>query len=262
MTRRGFWAALAAPAASAAELTTARLTPEINRTFQKYVARREAEINRRGKGRPFLWVAENAKRWRQAREEVVVDGYERGSSTKVGDGLAHDWIGSVFIPRVNLQQVLEFVQNYDRHHEFYRPEVVRSRLLERQGERFKVYLRLKKTKIVTVVLDTEYDVRYETLDERRARSTSLSTRIVEIDDPGTEKEKPLPEGHDHGFLWRLNTYWRFAEQDGGAYVECEAISLSRGIPFLAAPLVVPIVRSLPEDSLRHTLEKTRASLTA
>jgi hypothetical protein len=57
-------------------------------------------------------------------------------------------------------------------------------------------------------------------------------------------------------LWRLNTYWRLLERDGGTYLQCESISLSRGIPTGLGWLVGPFVTSIPRESLAFTLETT------
>ena len=38
----------------------------------------------------------------------------------------------------------------------------------------------------------------------------------------------LPPGVDHGFMWRLNSYWRFEGRNGGVYIECEAWPPSSG----------------------------------
>lgn len=247
---------------AAPRLVMARLTPATARAFDTYVGKREAQIAARGRQRGFLWVTEDADRVRRVKQETIVKAHDNGAIAEVGDGLAHDWMGATFMPGVTLKGALAFVQDYGRHQDFYQPEVLRSRLLSRSGDHFKVYLRLKKTKVVTVVLDTEYDVTYFQLDPNRAYSRSLSTRIVELEDAGTPDEKAMAPGIDHGFLWRLNTYWRFCEQDGGTYLECEAISLSRGIPMLLGPMVAPIIRSLPEDSLRQTLDLTRKHLLA
>ena len=51
-----------------------------------------------------------------------------------------------------------------------------------------------------------------------------------MDDAGKPNEKVRPPDAGYGFLWRLDTYWRFEERDGGAYTECRAISLTRDIP--------------------------------
>ena len=45
--------------------------------------------------------------------------------------------------------------------------------------------------------------------------------------------------------------------DGGTYVECEAISLTRDVPWGLRWLIEPIVRTLPRESLTNTLRATR-----
>ena len=65
-----------------------------------------------------------------------------------------------------------------------------------------------------------------------------------------------------GFLWRLYSYWRFHERDGGAYVECRAISLTRDVPTGLGWIIEPIIQKLPKESLIHTLNATRHALLA
>ena len=50
------------------------------------------------------------------------------------------------------------------------------------------------------------------------------------------------------------------ERDGGVYVECESVSLTRDIPFGLGWAVGPFVTSLPRESLELTLTKTRETL--
>jgi hypothetical protein len=61
-------------------------------------------------------------------------------------------------------------------------------------------------------------------------------------------------------MWRLNTYWRFLERDGGTYIQCESLTLSRDIPFGLGWVIGPFVMSVPKDSLTFTLDRTRAAL--
>lgn len=178
----------------------------------------------------------------------------------VPGGLVHDWTGIVFIPGVSLPQTLGLLQDYNRDQDYYRPEVLQSRLIESSQNEYRVFLRLKKTHVVTVVLDTEYDVHYFHLDPARAYSRSYSTRIQEVEDPGSAKEYIRPTGDDHGYLWRLYSYWRFYEADGGTYIQCEAISLTRDVPYGVGWLVNPFIQSIPTESLRFTLEATRTAL--
>ena len=161
--------------------------------------------------------------------------------------MIHDWVGTAFLPGATLAQVLALVQDYDHTAEHYRPEVQASRLISREGDDFHISMRLRKHKVVTVLLDTEYDVHYGRLDPQHWYSESRSTRIAEAD------------GGDHGFLWRLNSYWRFVQVDDGVIVQCEAISLTRDIPTGLGWMIGPFVSKIPRESLEFTMTRTRAA---
>ncbi len=94
----------------------------------------------------------------------------------------------------------------------------------------------------------------------RAYSRIRSTRVTEIADAGTPQERAKPAGEENGFMWRLNTYWRFLDRDGGTYIQCESLTLSRDVPFALAWIIRPFVTQLPKESLTFTLEKARAAL--
>jgi hypothetical protein len=247
---------------AASHVHAADLQPETVRAFEKYIRETEIRLDQRLPSK-FLWLDDDAQRATQVRAgQVAIENRGGHGMLPVPGGLIHDWIGAAFIRGATIDQTLALVQNYDRHQQIYQPEVLRSRLLSRNGNDFRVYMRLLKKKIVTVVLDTEHDVHYERIDASRWRSRSHSTRITELENPGKPSERALPAGDDHGFLWRLNSYWRFEQRDGGVYVECEAISLTRGIPAGLGWLVEPIIKSLPRESLANTLRETRTALAA
>ena len=134
--------------------------------------------------------------------------------------------------------------------------------MSRTGDEFHVYLRPRKKKIITVVLDTYHVAHYSRLGPHRADCHSRSTQILEVQDPGTAGETRLPADTGHGFLWRLYTHWRFDEKSGGVFVECRAISLTRDVPLALALIINPIVRKLPRESLLNTLTSTRDALVA
>jgi hypothetical protein len=192
--------------------------------------------------------------------EVVVDRIEtldRGRTIAVPDGLIHHWIGTTFIPGVTLAQTIAFLQDYDNQYKFYAPDVERSRLVARDGNNFKVFMRLRKK---IAVLDSDYDVNYRWSTPDRAVSRSLSTRIAEVDNAGQKNESKKPVGNDNGYMWRLNSYWRFAQRDGGTYVQLEAVSLTRDIPVGLGWLIGPFISSIPKESLEFTLGRTREAL--
>jgi hypothetical protein len=187
-------------------------------------------------------------------------GCESASCTDIPGGLIHDWTATVFVPGVTLAQTLEALQDYDRDAEYYAPQVVCSKLLSRDANRFRVFLRLKQTHVTTVVLDTEYDIAYLTIDGTHAASNSHSIRIAEIEKAGTAGERAKSPSAENGFLWRLNSYWRFQEADGGVYIECRAISLTRDVPTGLKWLIAPYIENIPRESLHFTLSATREAL--
>jgi hypothetical protein len=185
-----------------------------------------------------------------------------GAVIEAPDGLIHHWVGAVFIPGATLRQVLDLVQDYDHHQGVYKPEVVRSQLIHQEGNEYQIYYRLVEKKIITVTLNTNHDVRYFPIDATHCRSRSVATRIAEVANAGQPDEHEKPIGHDGGFLWRMNSYWRFEEKDGGAYVEVESISLTRDIPTGLGWLIKPFVTSIPRESLLMTLGSTRSAVAA
>ena len=100
-------------------------------------------------------------------------------------------------------------------------------------------------------------VRYARHGPGLASSASYATRIAEVKDAGTARETEKPVGDDRGFLWRLNSYWRFEEAWGGVIVELESISLSRGVPVALRWLVGRYLDSVPRESIAATLEPIR-----
>ena len=234
----------------------ADLRPATVQAFDRYIQQTEQRLNAR---KVFLWADESADRNRRVKNgEVVVEPTGSKPVIDVTDGLIHDWVGAVFLPGINLAATLEHIQDYD-HARTLHHEVVDSRILAHSGNDFRVYMRLLKKKVITVVLDTEHDIHYFPIDATHCRSQSRTTKIAEVDNPGKANERELPPGTGHGFLWRLDTYWRFQERDGGTWIECQAISLTRDIPTGLGWLIEPIIRSLPRESLENTLRETAAA---
>jgi hypothetical protein len=243
------------------EVTRVQLKPAAVEAFDKYMQAAQARFDSSLRGGAFLWVDASPDRKRAVRDgKILAEPSNQSGDIEVPDGLIHDWKGAVFVPGVTLAQTLRMFEDYNNHKNIYHPEVLDSRLLSRHGGDFHVFLRVVKKQILTVVLNTEHDVRYVKLDRRRWYSKSFTTRIAEVVDPGPN-EHELPPGDDHGFLWRLNSFWKFEERDGGVYLECQVISLTRDVPAGLGWLINPIIRSLPRESLTNSLNATRQALT-
>ncbi len=198
------------------------------------------------------------------RGEVVIEPLQvrdGGKAVVIPHGLVHHWVGMAYVAGVGVDDAVKLLQDYDHHAEIYQPAVQRSKILSRDGDHFHVFLRFYQKKVIAVTLNSEHDAEFVRAGEGRVYSRIHSTRIAEVADAGTPSEHERPVGQDGGYLWRLNTYWRFVERDGGTYIQCESITLTRDIPLGFGWVVKPFVTGIPRESLTFTMERTRKALT-
>ena len=242
--------------------------PQTSQAFDDYITQAEARIpQQRSQTNAFLKPdsvspEQRSELLRRLRQGEVVIEKVGNTPEEIPGGLIHDWQGWVFIPNATVENVVSFIRDYDHLARYYSPDVLQSRLISSHGDDLHVYMRLQKHKVVTVVLDTEYDVHYGRNDATHQYSISRSTRVSEVENPGSPNEHVLPQGHDHGYMWRLNSYWAFEQAGDGVLVQCEAISLTRDIPTGLAWLIGPFVNSIPRESLEFTLTATRNAMAA
>jgi hypothetical protein len=177
-------------------------------------------------------------------------------STDVPGGLIHHWRGTVFVPDVTLDEVLAELQSADaRRH--LQDDVLAWRVVSGQPASGRIFLKLVRREIVTVTYNTEHDVRFQRRTPTRATSRSEAVRITELEDAGTPREREKGAEEDRGFLWRLNSYWRYDQVPGGVVIVMESVSLSRQVPALVRPLVRPLVDRIARESMTRTLDAVR-----
>lgn len=250
-------------------------SPQALAAFSQYIARAEANIQREESAPdtflgtqafPVRNEAELEARLRHGEIMVTSGGI---TPVEVPGGLIHHWVGLAFIPQATISQLFAVLQNYDQMARYYSPDVAVSHLVKRHGDNFQVSMRLREHKIVTVMLDGLYDIRYGELDDAHQYSTSHSTQMVEVSDDRDSRQTTAGDqgdssigGPDHGFLWRTNAYWRFEQVNDGVFVEFESISLSRNVPAGWGWLIEPLVREIPRESLLFTLRATRKAVLA
>lgn len=182
-----------------------------------------------------------------------------GDTIDVPSGAIHHWRGTMFVPDVLVDDVLANArQSADA--DDLQEDVLESRILEQGPDTMRVFLKVKRKKFVTVVFNTEHTVEYAWHGPAHASSASRATKIAELRDPQTPNEREKPVGHDRGFLWRLNSYWRYTQVEGGVIVECESLTLSRSIPVLLRVFIGRLINSAARESMERTLEGMRARL--
>lgn len=212
------------------------------RGFAAYVAAQEARMRSEIANGGFF-AESGLERLRQGDTPV-----EAAGPPPVAGALLHHRKARAFAAGATFAQALALVEDYGNYAAVYAPDIRKSRVLERRGHDARIYLQIFQRKILSATLDTEHEVSYTGLDERRGYSFTRTTKAAEAGRA------------DRGFLWRMNSYWRFWERDGGVYIQVEAISLSRDAPPGLGWIVTGFIKAVHKDFLLHMVEATRRAL--
>jgi hypothetical protein len=233
----------------------AELKEETLSRWNDYIQSATSQVGSQGS---FLWIDQAPDRVQRVRAgEILVSSVGQHNPKPVPSGLIHDWMGAAFMPNATVEDVLDAVRDYGEYTEFYKPTVVASKLLGRDGDCDKYSMRVvNKEAVAGTALDMEYETCYFHPDEHRWYSITRSTRVQEIRHYGQPNEQKLPSDQGSGYIWRLYSVAKFEQRDGGIYVEVEAIALSRDIPLAARWLVSPIVRRISKNSMLLSLKQT------
>jgi hypothetical protein len=261
--------AAATPDSTAADMASIDLRPHTIQAWDKYEQRVSGRYDQASAtAMPFFALdAFQVQDWRSAatRGDVTMTRVERARpgdpDIDVADGKIHHWTGAIFIPNTTLDAVMQRLGQLAGQEQHHYEDVLASRLLSKDPDHYRIFMKIRRTKFITVTYNTEHDVRYRRISATRASAKGIATRIAQLDEAGTPREREMKVGSDGGYLWRLNAYWRYEALNGGVMIECESVSLSRGIPFLLKPFVTSAVEGTARESLERTLFGLRKYLT-
>ena len=241
-----------------------RLQPTAVSAWDRYVQLTEARIQQEVADPSFMVFSAGAYA-RLRKGELILEErktLDQGREIRFEGAIPHHFVASIFIPNGTLERTLQVVEDYDRYQTIHAQDISKSRTLERHGHDARIFLAIRQKKGVTATIDVEMNVHYTAVDAKRAWSARRSTRVAEVENPGEAKEREKPIGDDRGFLWRLNSYWRFWEKDGGTYLQVESISLSRSGPALVAWVFNSALHGVHRDFLTHMVVQTREAVVA
>jgi hypothetical protein len=243
--------------------SAATLKPETLAAWDAYMQAANDKMQARLQpGATFLWIDEDPDRADRIRAKgPYIAPMAKDIPRKVPSGLIHDWLGAGFVPDVKIEDILRVVRDYDRYKDVYHPGVIDSAFRRTDGMQDFFFMRLANRSVVAkTALDTEGVASYIRVDDKRWYGVSNTTEIREIDKFGTEEQRTLPPDQGTGLIWRLSSFTRLEERDGGVYAELEAIALSRDIPAAFRLFATPIVRRVSRDSLATSLHQTKVAI--
>ncbi len=234
---------------------------EATRAFNAYIATFEGRLAQQHSGAASFLAESQAGRLAKVRlGGLLVEQVTSPGGLNVPGAMLHHWRGTAFAPGAKVEEFERLLRDFDNYPTTFAPQVERARGKLAQGHPEQLWMRVRQHHVITVVMDSSYDVSFSRLDVRHGFSISRSTRIAEVGSPGTTGEKVLEGKEEHGFLWRQDTYWSYEERDGGLFIQVESVSLTRSVPVGLAWAVGPFVESVPRESLEFTLRSVCRAL--
>ena len=216
-----------------------QLDPQALQVFEKYVAQFQRDV--------VVPYEQTGKMWLDASDSCCLHKASfatgkpvleaRENTDIVGGASIHHFSGVMHIAGGTIANVRRVMQDYEL------PEVLQARHRSKRRTAksppparppMSTFCRrlslIQSTLWMCVSYDCIYDTHYRLFNPHRWESVSTASSIKEWRDPKDVKAGYLPEGDDHGFLWRTNTYWFVRDNDGGIDLELDSLTLSRPVP--------------------------------
>jgi hypothetical protein len=216
-------------------MPAAELEPETVAAFDRYVKITEDGFAKHQGFEDFLWLDHHPKEkslvWLQQSVVAPMQTLDQGAPIEVPNGEIQHWLGAVYAENMDVGNVSRMLLNFPLYKEFFKQQIIDSKLTKQEGDQYDVFLRFYKKQVSTVVLNVNETAKYAVLDPMRWTLAFHSTHIGEVEHPKNKKkldEERWPE-EAVGYLWRLNLYFRVQQSDNGVYIELEVISLAHEV---------------------------------
>jgi len=245
---------IAARSTAAAELEARTLA-----AYERHLTAVSEAFTRRTGSTTFLDMDTPEALARMRKGEILLAPGTGDGITDIPNGLIHHWRAAAFIPSVTLERLLMVAQDYSGYADMF-TWVTASQLVDRQGDRFRSFFRVRRRSgVVTGVIDVWMVTDYRRIESDRAVSTAAAECVRQVEHAGEPSEKRLRPGTGSGYIWRADALSKYLARDGGVYVELDALGLSRGYPPLLGWVVEPVARRLGRESAAESVNQLRAA---
>jgi len=239
-------------------------SPETTAAFDRYIGLAEAEMQARSTPEDFLWLDQHRKEktavWMSQNFLIPEETLDHGKKVEIPGASIQHWLGAVYLETATFERVRDMLLDYGNYKNFFKQQIVDSRLIKRDGDRFDASLRLRKKQITQVVLSAAIATEFKSLDTQRSTITTRSIRIGEAEHGNKTSDQEISE--QNGYLWRLNFYWRLEAANPGVYAELELISLSPSTGTLRPGRYLNGFQTFPRELAQSFLDGLAAAFPA
>jgi hypothetical protein len=214
----------------AAFLPIEHLDSKTVEAYQAYIEKFEREVVKPYAESGKLWIDASACCVKGSNGKAIV---EARNNDDVAGGSIHHFSGTMHIDGATIEDMRRVMEDYPNYPKNFKPDVTKaSGVLQpdssKADDHFVSHLTLSESTLwMGVQFETTYDTHYRWIDEHRWASKSVATDIQELKDAKDPSKGMFPQGDDHGFLWRTQTYWFVRQSNGGLDLQLDSISLAR-----------------------------------
>ncbi len=124
------------------------------------------------------WGAQTDSRLRQG--ELIIEHLTPANEADVTGALLHHWRGTAFVRGATVADFERLMKNFSGYPRRFSPQVVQAQVISPHDGRilnqFRAMMRVRQHHVITVVMDTSYEVRFGQLDAQHGYSASRSIR--------------------------------------------------------------------------------------
>lgn len=253
----GLAVGLVAISASAAVLTT-RIQDTTVSAWNTYIERAERSITT--PDRPLINLRGDGP--------TLADLNPNGDSSgeDVPGGYIHHWNGAVLIRNTTVPSVRAVLENYGDYPHTYAPRVKLATAAKVEDTpAARIYdVTLVSEQSEGLGMHFAFNIRSHVNFRSAGSETRVESRSYSIRESDSGKSPfldLLPEGNDHGIVWRLNSYWRLRQDGDAVYAECQVISLSRKPLFGMRDQIKTRARNSVQATLLETRKRAASATT-
>jgi hypothetical protein len=222
--------------AIASLVRAADLKPETAAAYDRYIKLTEEDLAARSTPQNFLWIDTHPKEktqvWLSQNIMAPRETLDHGEKITIPDATIQHWFGALYLETATFDRLRDMLCDFASYKNWFKPQVIESRLDKRDGDTFYSFLRFNKKQVTQVVLNANLTASYVALDPMHGTISCRSTRIAEALHSRKEKaekayDREVPAEDENGYLYRLNIYWQLESSDVGVYLEMDLISLAR-----------------------------------
>ena len=147
--------------------SVAQLSAIAASAYSAYVGHVESRITQQHSNRGSFLAMVNASPQNQQRlhnGELIVEEVTPTTNDDFDGSMLHHWRGTAFVPGAKAADLERMLKNFNAYPQYFSPQVLQAKILSQQGDRMLAMMRVRQKHVITVVLDSTYEINFGRLD--------------------------------------------------------------------------------------------------